>query len=312
MLTIFSIPKPFRGHINVIQRNAIQSWKRVHPDVQVILAGDDEGVKEVAEEYGTEHINNVETTELGTPLLSSVFSKAVAQAKHRLVCYVNADIILFDDLLEAALRVEVPNFLMVGQRWDIDLDFAWNFDDPTWRSNLQQFIARKAKLHPPAGSDLFLFPPNGKLEVLPPFAVGRPAWDCWMIYNALKNQVPVIDATPSVQIVHQNHDYSHVPSGNGVNYYGPEAATNIKLAVGQQSGYHDLLDATYMLHLDGLRVPNTTVHRTRRRWRNPLIRNLYKTRHWVTTALRYLTIGLGVKVSRFVFPGKSSPTTSTP
>ena len=42
MLTIFSTPKPFRGHIGVIQRNAIESWKRIHPDVEIILFGDEE------------------------------------------------------------------------------------------------------------------------------------------------------------------------------------------------------------------------------------------------------------------------------
>ncbi len=297
MLTIFSIPKPFRGHIDVIQRNAVQSWKRVHPDVQVILAGDDEGVKEVAAEYGVTHIANVEKTKLGTPLLSSVFSLAVAEAKHRLVCYVNADIIFFEDLVEAASRITESRFLMVGQRWDVDLDFAWNFDDSNWQANLQQYLKQRAKLQPPAGSDFFLFPLDGTLEHLPPFAVGRPAWDCWMIRNALDNQVPVIDATPSVMVVHQNHDYGHVPRGNGNDYYGPEALANIEL-LDEKHANHDLWDATYLLHPDGLRPAESDGHRARRRWRNPFIRRFYKTKYWTALALRYATIGVGRKVAQ--------------
>ncbi len=31
MITIFAIPKPFKGHIDVIQRNAIQSWTKLSP-----------------------------------------------------------------------------------------------------------------------------------------------------------------------------------------------------------------------------------------------------------------------------------------
>ena len=38
-LTIFSAPKKFTDpHIDIIQRNAIQSWQHLGPDVEVILA----------------------------------------------------------------------------------------------------------------------------------------------------------------------------------------------------------------------------------------------------------------------------------
>lgn len=30
MLTIFATPKPFQGHVGIIQRNAIGSWVRLH------------------------------------------------------------------------------------------------------------------------------------------------------------------------------------------------------------------------------------------------------------------------------------------
>ena len=51
MLTIFSTPKPFQGHIGVIQRNAIGSWKQLHPDVEIVLFGDDEGAAEVVVQF---------------------------------------------------------------------------------------------------------------------------------------------------------------------------------------------------------------------------------------------------------------------
>lgn len=46
MLTIFSYPKPFKGHIDVIQRNAINSWTLLNPKPEIILACDEEGTKE--------------------------------------------------------------------------------------------------------------------------------------------------------------------------------------------------------------------------------------------------------------------------
>ena len=94
MLTIFSTPKPFRGHIGTIQRNAIQSWKRLHPDVEVILFGDDEGAAEAAREFGLRHVPDVPRNEFGTKLLRGFFEPAQRMAQYDRLCYVNCDIIL--------------------------------------------------------------------------------------------------------------------------------------------------------------------------------------------------------------------------
>ena len=52
MLTLFTIPKAFVGHIGDIQRNAIKSWTLLRPKCEVILLADDSGTSEVAEELG--------------------------------------------------------------------------------------------------------------------------------------------------------------------------------------------------------------------------------------------------------------------
>ena len=64
---------------------------------------------------------------------------------------------------------------------------------------------------------------------MPPFIIGRPGWDNWMIYHCRMNDIDVIDATSSITAVHQNHDYLHVPSGTGHSYDGPEADQNRSL-----------------------------------------------------------------------------------
>ena len=105
MLTIFTIPKPFCGHIGVIQTNAIRSWIALSPACEVILFSDDEGTAEVAAQSGIQHIPHVERNEYGTPLLDSVFSIAQDTAGHQLMCYVNADIILMSDFLTAIRQI---------------------------------------------------------------------------------------------------------------------------------------------------------------------------------------------------------------
>ena len=71
MLTVFAVPKPFAGHIGVIQRNAVRSWRALHPECQILLCGDEAGSAEAAFELGVERLLDVDTNDFGTPLLSS-------------------------------------------------------------------------------------------------------------------------------------------------------------------------------------------------------------------------------------------------
>ena len=63
MLTLFAIPKAFRGEFNQIQRNAITSWTLLEPKPEIILLGDDEGTAEVAKEFGVRHVSGVDLIE---------------------------------------------------------------------------------------------------------------------------------------------------------------------------------------------------------------------------------------------------------
>ena len=59
MITIFPTPKAFVGHIDMIQHNAIESWQRLHPDIEIILVGDGADAAEVNLELGIRHIKTV-------------------------------------------------------------------------------------------------------------------------------------------------------------------------------------------------------------------------------------------------------------
>ena len=245
MLTIFSIPKPFREHIGVIQTNAIRSWVSLRPACEVILFGDDEGTVELASELGLSHVPGVERSEYGTPLVSSVFSIAQDIASHQLMCYVNADIILIGDFLPAVQRVHKYPFLMVGQRWDLELNEPVNFDEAQWESRLRTQLAEFGKLHSKGGIDYFVFV-RGLYNEIPPFAIGRGGWDNWLIYWARSLKVPVIDATKAITAIHQNHGYSHVPGGETVVWQGPEGKQNRELT-GHGELAFNLEHATWIL-----------------------------------------------------------------
>ncbi|NIM94809.1 MAG: hypothetical protein GTO18_14005 [Anaerolineales bacterium] len=251
MLTIFSPPKPFDGHIGLIQRNAIKSWLQLGIDIEVLLIGDEEGIEETARELGVRHLSGVERNEQGTPLVNSIFQLAESKGGSSTFCYVNADMIFTQDLLSSASIVSerFERFLLIGQRWDLKVEEPLSFVEG-WENDLRREIQKRGSLHPPAGSDYFIYP-RGLFENMPPFALGRAGWDNWMIFAARSNGVPVVDATKAITTVHQDHDYGHLPGGQP--HYGlPESKENVRLAGGQEVIF-TLHDADWTITEDGLR-----------------------------------------------------------
>lgn len=246
MLTIFTIPKPFKGHIGIIQRNAIHSWSHIHPDCEIILFGDEPGVKEIAAEVKAKYVPQISRNEYGTPLLDYIFTEVHKIARHHSLCYVNTDIILMSDFIKAVQRIRFQRFVMVGQRLDIDLAESWDFEKPDSVEKLRRYAFEHGKLMAPTGIDYFVFPRDCGLNNIPPFAVGRPGWDNWFIYNALKRHIPVINATRAVTAIHQNHDYSHIPQSVGKVWEGPEADRNREL-IGDKDRICFISDATHIM-----------------------------------------------------------------
>jgi hypothetical protein len=224
----------------------------ISPKPEIILLGDEEGTAEVAKEFDVRHIPVVKRNEFGTPLVSSIFEEAEKAATQDVMCYLNADILLFSDFMNAVKTVhnEIPRSLMVGRRWNLDVSGPIEFKED-WEREVKEQVARRGKLVPHFFIDYFIFP-NGVWGEIPPFAIGRPGWDNWMIYHACQLGLPVVDLTPAVTVVHQNHDYSHHPQGWTGAMRGEESKRNITLA-GEVAHVHSLLDAQYVLTPRGLK-----------------------------------------------------------
>ena len=265
LITLFSAPKPFTNpHIAMIQRNAIKSWTLL-PDVDVILLGEEEGLADAASELGVRHIATVERNANGVPLISSMFKLARENSNSDLLCIINADMVLMPDFVEAAKQsVKLKDkFVLLSQRWDLDVTAPLDFSGD-WSHGLRSKVNGQGQLHRPAGSDFFLFPRSCYADI-PTFTIGRAGWDNWMIYKARKENWAVIDCTPSVMIVHQNHDYSHLP-GAKPHYDHPETNENIRLAGGQANVRYTILDATHQLVGDTLARPKMTSLRFTRKF----------------------------------------------
>jgi hypothetical protein len=148
-----------------------------------------------------------------------------------------------------------PRFLITGRRQNIDVTEPLDFAAP-WQERLRQQVVREARTT--AGMDLFAFPTELWGDV-PPFAIGRGFWDTWPSYGARLRKAIVVDVTPSVMIVHQNHDYAHRGGGKAETLAGPEALRNLSL-IGSAQHCFTTTEATHLLDETGLHVRCRSCH----------------------------------------------------
>ncbi len=264
LITIFSAPKPFTDpQIATIQRNALTSWTKL-PEVRVVLLGDEPGLAEVAAELGVLHLRELPRSPSGAPRMDAMFRLAREASPTPLYAIVNADILLLEDFVETAKKVaeQRKKFVLMGQRWDLEQSTLLDFSTG-WQAKLRAKVTSQGSLHRPAGSDYFLFPIVCYAKI-PPFTIGRAGWDNWMIYHARQSGFPAIDATAEVLVIHQNHNYAHLPGGQP-HYKHPETDENIRLAGGRAMTRFTLLDTDFRLENGQIRPQKLDAARLWRR-----------------------------------------------
>lgn len=253
MFTIFSIPKAFQGRFKIIQTNAIRSWTMLRPKPQIILLGDDQGTAEIAQDLGLEYLPHIKRNEYGTPLMNDIFQQGQTKAGNETVCYVNADIILLSDFTEAIKKVTQllgeKAFLIVGRKSNIELNELLDFGKSDWELRLREDVKNRGE-YVTYDSDFFVFP-RGMFNEMPPFAIGRCYWTQWLIYDARRRGITVVDATKMIASIESKHDYSHAKSTGGAKRLsGVEYVSNRRLFKGCK--YFTTLDATQILTPSGL------------------------------------------------------------
>ena len=271
MITLFTTPKPFIGPAEISQRNTLACWRALFPEGEVILVGKEKGAAKAADELGVRLIPHVERNDFGTPLLRSVFSTAVQYASFPLLMYANADILFTSRLVRTVRTVANRRkpFLLIGRRWDADINERHDFATADWESRLEEKARRCGKPGMKSALDYFMFPGTAwggrqGLAEFPPLAIGRLAWDNWLVFWALAWKMDVINASDFIFAIHQNHDYRHHPEGTAGIMQGEEARMNFALA-SEVRYLYNTQDANLRIRPDGRIVPAISTHILRRR-----------------------------------------------
>lgn len=284
-ITALTSPKPFTDPlIRTIQGNALRNWKALGLEVWVF--GDEPGAAEITQALGLRHIPQVRRNRWGTPLLSDILRQARERAQTPWLLLVNADILFTPCLLravEALERAEIGPVLVAGRRWDVDIAEDLAFSGP-WAEALTRRAHAQGQLNR-TGMDYFLFPKDLPLN-MPDMAIGRSGWDNWMVYYARSQGWVVVDATPDILAVHQNHHYNHLPGGQPP-YKLEETRENVRLAGGEACLY-TLWEATHLLVEGQLRPAPWHPMKPLRRIELALLREGFPERGWKRVALRFI------------------------
>ena len=281
MITFFTIPKPFEGHYEIIQKNAINSWILLHPECEIIVFSHDLSTEEICNKYQIKYINDFDDNSYGTPLLDGIWKKVKELATNDLLCYINTDIILLPSFLEQVSILKKNNYFMTGRRWDISIDYLIDFDK-NWKLDLIRKVEKEGKLHPASGADFFLFP-KSLIPDMPRFAIGRAWWDNWIFSYFKSIKIPIVDAT-EIMTIHQNHDYSHVKSvKEGTTFKGAEREENKKIASLRYWNKLNILDSDYYWY-NGKIIKRSLKYRIQR----IVDRYLFRTILYVKENLKYV------------------------
>lgn len=262
MLTFFSVLKPCVGRTALAQRQAVVSWVNLVGPENVLLLGDETGVRELSEALGTRWIPEVRRNRHGTPLLDDTIRRARDASATQLLCFINGDIVVDERFMSASRDVSerLRSFLLVGQCINLDVpDDLMTGDTPA--SLLADLASQTGSLRGHDFVDYFVFTRDLFTDV-PSFALGRAGFDNWLIWSARASGAAVVDATRYQLPVHQNHAYDHLAGGVTDAYRGEEAAANLRLAAGHLL---TTLDSTHLLTPNGLRTDMLGRLRLRRR-----------------------------------------------
>jgi len=258
-VTLFAVPKRFdhSPHIAMIQNNAIATWTRLRPEVEILLMCDDPGVREAAERFGCIHIPDVRVNEWGTPLVDSVFERAQEIAGDGIMCYVNADILLFQSFIDAVHIVakEMDRFMMVGRRFDWDKPVPIKFSQ-AWEYTVQTTVQKEGRWHNAYAMDYFVFPCGFfQKGTIPPFTLGWYSWDNFLVIHAVERDEPLVDASSFVFIAHQAHPEKLNQKQRAVVGDNPQRTRNLALAGGleylRQNGGGHVGRVNWVLTKDG-------------------------------------------------------------
>lgn len=216
-IIFFTTCKPMIGSQKWIQKQSILSWKKLNKyncNVDIIIFGDDYGVKEFCERYDL--IYKPEIRKLDKiPYMYNMMKIVNEYSKddNDIIIYSNSDIIfrksLIDTLFQFKKKYKLKEYLLVGQRNDWFDPKKINKDDLIENNFCN--IMKETKLHAPSGIDYLIHSNRTLIDKIDKnFLVATEHFDMKILGTIIKNyNIFVCDCTKTINIIHHEDSRSY-------------------------------------------------------------------------------------------------------
>lgn len=252
-VSVFAAMRPFRGDMATLQRSAIQSWLAVRPACEVVLVEDELGTTRGAvADLNVTVIADVRRAGSGVPLYDALVEAGARYTSGEMLVCTTADVLFppnFAQIVEAVGQAMAGSpFLLVAARVDLPPGLRVDVTNPAW------FAAATAacpdRPRPRSGIDMWVYPRSVDMQP-PPFPIGRHGTDGWVVYEMKRRNIPVIDATPDLRLLHQWHAKGNTRDPR----FHAEMLDCVRLFEGMAEKALNIFDADWLWHNGRLRRP---------------------------------------------------------
>ncbi|XP_033727598.1 uncharacterized protein LOC117316930 [Pecten maximus] len=209
-ITLFSAWNTFPERYAVFN-NTLRNWPSLQPHVKLYLFTNDfiPGLKEY-EKLGWTVLSVLREIE-GRAVIKDLFLRVMQlQPDSKLYALVNGDLLLTNsflknlhDLIKSPLLVD-KTFFLTGRK--LKIPNVTREEASSWE-NIERAAKRGVLDQPYLGIDYYITPPSYHWRLVPDLQFMRPHYDTWMIWDARRMGLVVIDATNTLLAPHQNAPY---------------------------------------------------------------------------------------------------------
>jgi len=253
-ITLFSTFKPLKDEsYNISIYNSVNSWIHALKSINgvIILYEELEGqLGEFKEDDNLKVFSHDKRDKWGIPTIDRMFYRSYMCTRSSFMCFVNGDIILppnFVDRIHPVLERNSP-FMLGASPFDVICDYRIDFSNSEWYSRIRKSYGGMWRSD--VAIDFFLFT-SGIFHDIPPFSIGRIAYDNYLIGRGKESTGVLIDGTQGIGAIHQYHDYRPYTNLHHVMSL-PASEHNKKVAGGYAKCA--LRQATHVLDETGLSV----------------------------------------------------------
>jgi hypothetical protein len=208
------------GAYGQLYLNGIRSWQALDPAPEIIIVGEAKYLADDCTQLGLRFVP-VQCGDDGVPLMRDYMAAAEAAASYPIRMWACPDVLLFQDLYTSLRYVDqyLKQYVCVGRRYELDIKADLDFTNGTAEALLEKARAANNLEHGVVVS--YMAYKDTVWQDMPAFRLDGSAMDNWMVWQAIRQGVPVIDITGTATAIHQKHGRAGTP--------GPAVAYNKSL-----------------------------------------------------------------------------------